>query len=226
MNPSDDLGLALAGLATRADTSQPQDRLDNIHRRARRTARIRVVGATLAAVLVCGSAAALIARSDDVAGPATQPSSTTPGPTTAATTIAAQPTPTSSGPRPTTSTSARTTASSTSSLVPADAQLPNAMGCNGVAGAIATIDANPDVPSPRCIVVRADQLLRVVNTTNIQGTIGKPITVTFANYPPRVLQIGQATTFDRPLGEYLAVGVHDVRLAPLYAGGFAQVWLK
>jgi hypothetical protein len=66
----------------------------------------------------------------------------------------------------------------------------------------------------------------VVNTTNIHGTIGKPITVTFANYPPRVLQIGQATTFDRPLGEYLAVGVHDVRLAPLYAGGFAQVWLK
>jgi hypothetical protein len=231
VNPSNDLGQALADLATRADATQPQDRLDGIHRRARRTARTRVVGATLAAFLVCGSAAALIARSDNQAGPvgpATQQTATTPGPTTAATTSPTQPTPTSSRPNPTnaTTTSARPTASSTSSLVPADAQLPNAMGCNGVAGAIATIDANPDVPFPRCIVVRADQLLRVVNTTNIHGTIGQPITVTFADYLPRVLQVGQATTFNRPLGEYLAVGVHVVHLSPLYAGGVAQVWLK
>lgn len=231
MNPSDDLGQALADLATRADATQPQDRLDSIHRRARRTARTRAVGATVAAVLVVGSATALIARSHEEAGsagPAAQSTAASPGPTTTPSALSAQPTATSARPSPASTSTRSTTPTSSSpgSLVPADSKLPNAMGCNGVTGSIATIDANPDVPYPRCIVVRADQLLRVVNTTNIAGTIGKPITVTFANYPPRVLQVGQATTFDRPLGQYLAVGVHNVHISPLYAGGVAEVWLK
>jgi hypothetical protein len=212
VNPSDDLGLALAGLATRADTSQPQDRLDNIHRRARRATRTRVGVATLAAVLVCGSAAAIITRSHLEAGGSVGP----------ATTATAQLTTTATG------TSSATPTVSQNSLVPADYKQPVAGGCLGATGSIATVDANPDVPSPRCIVVRADQRLRVVNTTNIHGTIGKPITVTFANYPPRVVQVGQATVFDRPVGDYLAVGVHRVHIAPLYGAGAsgAEVWLK
>jgi hypothetical protein len=89
-----------------------------------------------------------------------------------------------------------------------------------------TIDINPDTPSPRCVVIRADQRLRVVNTSNTFGFTGKPITVTFADYPPRVIQIGQAATFDRPLGEHLATGVQEVHVS-LYPGSFgAEVWLK
>jgi hypothetical protein len=217
VNPSDDLGQALAGLATRADTSQPKDRLDNIHRRARRATRTRVGVATLAAVLVFGSAAAIITRSHLEAGgsigPATESTATAQLTTTATGTGSATPT---------------ASTGSTGSLVPADYSRPVAGGCLVATGSIATVDANPDVPSPRCTVVRADQRLRVVNTTNIAGSIGKPITVTFANYPPRVVQVGQATVFDRPMGEYLAVGVHRVHIAPLYGGGAsgAEVWLK
>jgi hypothetical protein len=211
VNPSDDLGQALAGLARRADTSQPQDRLDRIHRRARRATRARVGAATLAAVLVCASAAAIITHSHQEAGPvgpATQSTATAQIPTTA------------------TGTSGPPSTASASSRFPADAQQPAAGTCLPSTGSIATINANPDVPSPRCIVVRADQRLRVVNTTDVAGSIGKPITITFADYPPRVVLVGQATVFDRPVGEYLAVGVHRVHIAPLYAGSGAEVWLK
>jgi hypothetical protein len=82
------------------------------------------------------------------------------------------------------------------------------------------------VPTPRCVVVRPDQRLRVVNSSALHGSPPKTITVGWANYAPRVLKAGQATTYDRPFGEYLAVGVHDLRLPPLYAGSFGAVWLR
>jgi hypothetical protein len=65
----------------------------------------------------------------------------------------------------------------------------------------------------------------VVNTTNTFGMAGEPTVVTFAAYPLRLLQIGQATTFDRPLGQYLAVGDHVVHIC-FYADSGAEVWLK
>jgi hypothetical protein len=95
-----------------------------------------------------------------------------------------------------------------------------------MAGTIVTIDANPDTSNPRCVVVRTDQRLRVVNTTNTFDMTGKSITVTFAGYPSRVLQIGQGTTFDSPFGKYLAAGVHYVHISYYPGSGGAEVWMK
>jgi hypothetical protein len=225
VNTSEELHRALADLADRADDDVRPDRLDRVHRRARRTARTRAAVASLAAVLVVGAGAALISRDDTAApaGPGTSP------PTTQAPTITTQvpisPPPSSHVPTtPATTTPAPTT--STRSLVPADSARPAAGACAGQPGAVVTIDANPDVPTPRCVVVRPDQRVRIVNTSDLQGTVGRTITVHWANFAPRVLAVGQATTFDRPAGDYLAVGVHRLRVPPLYGGAGAEVWLK
>jgi hypothetical protein len=124
-----------------------------------------------------------------------------------------------------TSRPATTPASPSGALVPADAQQPAAGICGADPGTVVTIDINPDTPAPRCVVVQANQVLRVVNTTNTFGMAGKPTVATFAACPPRLLQIGQATTFDRPLGQYLAVGDHVVHIS-FYADSGAEVWLK
>jgi hypothetical protein len=64
-----------------------------------------------------------------------------------------------------------------------------------------------------------------VNTTDRFGITGKATTVTFANYAPRLLQVEQSTVFNRPLGRYLAVGVHVVHIS-FYGGSGPEVWLK
>jgi hypothetical protein len=81
VNDIDDLGRALAELATRADRAQPRDRLDRIRRRARRTARVRVLTVTVVAVVLGGSATALVARAHATTAPqtpATAPTAATP----------------------------------------------------------------------------------------------------------------------------------------------------
>ncbi len=211
MNGSDELSQVLADLATRADLDQPKDRLEGIHRRARRTARARAIGATVVAVVVLGGAAALFGHGRDTAAPvvpATPSVTTAPVPTGHATSSPAPNTPV------------------TRALVPPDAKAPAAGGCQSQSGAVVTVDANPDVPAPRCVVIRADQRLRVVNTSDLQGSVGQVITVRWADYAPRVLQVGQATTFDRPVGDYLAAGVHYLRMPPLYAGSNAEVRMR
>jgi hypothetical protein len=79
---------------------------------------------------------------------------------------------------------------------------------------------------PRCQIVRADQRLRVRNTTNAFHQPGEVITVQFAGYPTRTVAIGEETVFDRPMGEYLAPGVHDVHLSVYRGSGGAEIWLK
>ena len=95
MNDIDDLGRALADLAAHADTAQPRDRIERIHRRARRTARLRGATVTVAAVVLGGSATALVTRAHTTPGPqtpATAPTSVAATPTTPATTPSATPT--------------------------------------------------------------------------------------------------------------------------------------
>jgi hypothetical protein len=85
---------------------------------------------------------------------------------------------------------------------------------------------DPDVPSPRCVSLRAGQELRVVNRSALLGSPAVSITVRWADYPARVLKPGESTTFADPAGSYLAVGVHRVGTAPLYGGQpAAEVWL-
>jgi hypothetical protein len=126
---------------------------------------------------------------------------------------------------PAASTPASTPPASDESLIPPDAEQPAAAICEHAVGPLAILLVNPDTPAPRCLTVRSSQRLRVVNTSNHFGQPGRTVTVTFANFPPRTLRVGDATTFDRPFGEYLAPGVHFAHIS-LYAGGGGEVLLR
>jgi hypothetical protein len=78
------------------------------------------------------------------------------------------------------------------------------------------------MPAPRCAVVSARQHLKVVNATD-RGK-GRTITVTFGGFDPRKVPAGQATTFARPFGTYLAKGVHFVAISGF--AGHTEVWLR
>jgi hypothetical protein len=110
-------------------------------------------------------------------------------------------------------------------LQPADSQTPAAGTCGMTTGPVATVELNPDVPGPRCLIVRADQRLRVVNTTNRAGSPGEVVTLRWPPFAERQLAIGASTTYDRPLGDYLAPGVHRLD-SNLYAGSGPEIWLK
>lgn len=99
MNDIDDLGRALADLAAHADRAQPPDRIERIHRRARRTARLRGVTVTVAAVVLGGSATVLVAGAHHTGPqtPATATTSTAATPTTPATNPSPTPTTTPTG---------------------------------------------------------------------------------------------------------------------------------
>ena len=109
-------------------------------------------------------------------------------------------------------------------LWPADNAVPAAGICGGESGAVVTVTANLGGPGPRCLSVTSNQRLRVVNGSNADGQPGRPITITFAGFAPRVVPAGGATLFDQALGEYLAPGVHSINIS-LYAGS-AEIWLK
>lgn len=111
----------------------------------------------------------------------------------------------------------------TRSLVPADSATPNAPCTAPQPGPEVTITIGPDAPTPRCAAVRPDQRIRVVNRTNGFGRPGQAIMVTFADFEPRMLAVGDTTVYDQPVGGYLAPGVHDVQLLGLVS---AEVWLK
>jgi hypothetical protein len=108
---------------------------------------------------------------------------------------------------------------------PADARRPASGLCEPSTGAIATIRLDPDVPDPRCTIVSSSQRVRVVNTSAGSGQHGKTVTISFAYFSPRVLEVRAATTFHRPVGQYLAPGVHDLHVS-LYGGGGPEIWLE
>lgn len=109
-------------------------------------------------------------------------------------------------------------------LAPPDAQAPAAGACQSGTDAPATIELNPDVPLPRCLIVRPDQPLRVVNTTARFGSPGQVVTVQLGTLPLRRLAPGASTTYDA-LGDLLVPGVHRLKTS-LYAGSGPEIWLK
>jgi hypothetical protein len=109
--------------------------------------------------------------------------------------------------------------------LPADSRRPASGMCEPSTGAIATVRLDPDIPDPRCIIVSSSERLRVVNTSAGLGQHGTSLTITFAYFSPRVLRVGAATTFHRPVGQYLAQGVHTIEVS-LYGGGGPEIWLK
>lgn len=121
-----------------------------------------------------------------------------------------------------------------SRLWPAESRWQVAAGiCLLATDTVVTVNLNPDTPAPRCTDVGADQRLRVVNTSGNFGGPGATLTVSFANFPRRTLEVGEATVFNRPFGDYLAAGVHTVTVRKMvdgvshdYAGSGAKLRLQ
>ncbi len=73
--------------------------------------------------------------------------------------------------------------------------------------AVISVEIFPDIPSPRCLKVSADQKLRVVNRTDsaLQLSLGRL---------EQTLQPQAETVLDAPFADYLAPGVHILRAEP------------
>lgn len=74
-----------------------------------------------------------------------------------------------------------------------------------------TVYVGAGTPSPRCVQVRADQHLQVVDRTGPAGQPQKKVTITWPPYPRRTLAPGAATVYSRSFGSYLAPGDHVLR---------------
>jgi len=78
---------------------------------------------------------------------------------------------------------------------------------------VASIRTNPDTPLPPCQVVLASQRLLIVNATDAFGQHGCVVTVRFAGYGARRLDVGERTTYRHTMGSLLEPGVHLVRMS-------------
>ena len=150
------------------------------------------------------------APGDDGAGSGSAGGDEGPGSTTAGS---------SEGPSPTTTARAGTTTTETGDMLLApDGDTPAAGTCGSFTGTVVEVVLNPDIPSPRCVEVTADQRLQVRNAA------GESVTVTFAGSTV-ALGDGDTHVFDQPFGDYLAPGVHRVT-ASIYGDSGAEIWLK
>jgi hypothetical protein len=84
---------------------------------------------------------------------------------------------------------------------------PAAGFCGSIEVAQVMISIELGIANPRCVQVRADQTLGVVNHT--EG----PIEVSLGTYKA-TLDPAQSVGFDKPFGEYLARGVHLLGVSP------------
>jgi hypothetical protein len=87
------------------------------------------------------------------------------------------------------------------------AQSPAAGICASFDGDLVVVNIYLDIPDPRCIKVRADQRLSVVNQTK------STLEISLGIYKASLLP-GAETTFDAPFGMYLATGVHQLQVSP------------
>jgi hypothetical protein len=87
--------------------------------------------------------------------------------------------------------------------------------CAEAEGETAVVEIFPDIPSPRCLKVTADQRLVVINRGDTDISLG-------LGSLAAVVRPGEEHTLDMPFGEYLAPGVHRLQAEP-YSG--PEVWL-
>jgi hypothetical protein len=103
-------------------------------------------------------------------------------------------------------------------IEPRETDFPAAGICGGDTARIQTVALRSldYVPQPRCLIIRDQQFLRIVNglTTTITARIGHRLHVTLAP--------GHSATLPEPIGRYLAPGVHGLRFTP--ASG-ADIWV-
>jgi hypothetical protein len=93
--------------------------------------------------------------------------------------------------------------------------LPAAGICAAVEGEEVTVRVNVDIPDPRCVRVRPDQTLTVVNNRP------EPIDVQIGPFTAHI-DPGDQHHFNTPFGEYLAWGVHVLQSTPCCSG---EIWL-
>jgi hypothetical protein len=88
--------------------------------------------------------------------------------------------------------------------------------CAEFEGELVTMSVNPDMPDPRCVIVKPDQRLRVMNNleSEIESSLG--------NLSSSILP-GDAYTFERTFGELLMPGVHNLGVGLCCSG---SIWLK
>jgi hypothetical protein len=79
-------------------------------------------------------------------------------------------------------------------------------------------------PEPRCLRVRPEQRLEVVNTNGPSGHPDKPVTVTWPPFRTRMLAPGQAIVYGENFRSYLATGDHELGLSR-YDGEGPEIWL-
>lgn len=103
------------------------------------------------------------------------------------------------------------TLSSSPSLATPYADMPAAGICGTAEGEWVTITLEPGLPNPRCVQVKPDQKLTVVNQTG--GTVDIAIGTFEATLAPE-----QSISFEEPFGEYLARGVHVLGVSPCCGG--------
>lgn len=103
-------------------------------------------------------------------------------------------------------------------LIPADETTPAAGTCAQVQGKEVMIILNPDIPSPRCVIVSSEMNLSLINNTNT------PITLDYGIYKSTI-QPKSGYSFPGTIGSIFAPGVHRI-MTSLYAGSGPEVWLK
>lgn len=79
----------------------------------------------------------------------------------------------------------------------------------------ASVEIRPDIPSPRCLQVSADQKLRVVNRTD------EVLSIKLGRLTGQI-NPGEALTLDEPFGNILRPGVHLLTASP-FSG--PELWL-
>jgi hypothetical protein len=96
------------------------------------------------------------------------------------------------------------------------AQQPAAGICAEAESEEAVMRLLPGIPDPRCVIVRPDQRLRVVNET------GADVNISLGPFALPLPSDGE-TVFGPTFGEYLLPGVHVLSVDPCCGG---ELWLR
>jgi hypothetical protein len=87
------------------------------------------------------------------------------------------------------------------------ADSPAAGICATFEGEWVTVTIHPDIPEPRCAVIKPEQMLEVVNDR------GETLTVAIGQMQAE-LAPDESVRFEQPFGEYLLPGVHRLDVRP------------
>lgn len=96
------------------------------------------------------------------------------------------------------------------------ADSPAAGICAEFEGEVVTMTVSPGMPDPRCVIVKPDQRLHVVNNLETEVTAALGNLTTY-------IAPGGDHTFEKTFGEFLMPGVHNLNATPCCGG---SIWLQ